>query len=171
MGYTTEFEGRFEIVPPLKPEHLAYLKAFSRTRHMRWNINVIEKIPDPLREAVGLPLGEDGGYFVAKQEGDRAWAIDNRRAPRSQSSLYCQWIPSDDGNWIEWDKVEKFYGFEHWLWYLIENFLRPWGYTLNGEVKWQGEDPEDYGVLVVKDNLISVIDPGEPPFPDYFDEE
>ena len=38
---------------------------------------------------------------------------------------------------------------------LIEKFLKPWGYTLNGQVEWSGEESGDLGLLVVKDNVVS----------------
>jgi hypothetical protein len=34
-------------------------------------------------------------------------------------------------------------------------YLKPWGYTLDGSVSWQGEDNNDIGVIAVKDNVIS----------------
>ena len=35
-----------------------------------------------------------------------------------------------------------------WLQYIINNFIEPWGYVLNGEVNWQGERAEDIGTIV-----------------------
>jgi hypothetical protein len=55
---------------------------------------------------------------------------------------------------IEWDGGEKFYEYEDWLIYIICNFLVPNGYILNGEVSFQGEDSEDAGTLIVKDNVL-----------------
>ena len=57
----------------LKPEHAAYLHAFSHTRRMRRNPEVVQQFPDPVRQAVGLPVGMEGGYFVA---GGRGWGQD-----------------------------------------------------------------------------------------------
>src|SRR5262245_42947899 len=136
MGYTTIFSGRFELDKSLKPEQITYLKQFSETRHMLWRLDIIEKISDPIREAVGLPLGEDGCYFVARD--DFSLAEDANRPTKSQPSLYCKWISSDDGKGIEWDGREKFGWYWEWLWYLIKHFLKPWGYTLNGSVPYQG---------------------------------
>ena len=73
-----------------------------------------------------------------------------------QPGLWCQWIPNDDGTALEWDGGEKFYEYEDWLRYLIEHFLAPWHYTVNGEVEWKGEDSSDIGLLVVKNNIVSV---------------
>jgi hypothetical protein len=39
---------------------------------------------------------------------------------------------------------------------LIENFISRWGYKLNGEVCWNGEDESDSGILSLKDNVLTV---------------
>lgn len=67
---------------------------------------------------------------------------------------YCQWIPSDDGTYLEWDGGEKFYAYTEWLEYLIKEFLDPWGYTLNGKVTWSGDDNDDLGYITVKNNAV-----------------
>lgn len=68
-------------------------------------------------------------------------------------SMYCQWVPTTNGDAIEWNGGEKFYGSLEWMRYLIENFLQ--SYTLNGEIIAQGEDMMDRWLLVVKDNKVS----------------
>jgi len=37
-----------------------------------------------------------------------------------------------------------------------KNFFKRWGYTLNGEIEWQGEDYADIGKILVTDNEIKV---------------
>lgn len=112
MGYTTDFNGRFELDKPLTVSHLTTLKDFADERH----------------DEEGFP------------------------------SIWCQWQPTVDGKGIEWDGGEKFYEYTDWLAYLIEKFLEPWGYVLNGEVTWQGEDPDDIGMLRVVNNDVSEVD-------------
>lgn len=65
MGYTTDFWGEFIVTPTLKPEHKAYLEAFATTRRVRRDEAKAALIPDPIREAAGLPVGFEGAYFVA----------------------------------------------------------------------------------------------------------
>lgn len=67
---------------------------------------------------------------------------------------YCQWEPTKDGTAIVFDGNEKFYDYTEWIAWLIDAFLGPWGYTLNGDVQWQGEEVGDVGVLSVKDNVV-----------------
>lgn len=68
---------------------------------------------------------------------------------------YCQWIPTEDLGGLEWDKVEKFYYGKEWLVYLIETFIKPWGYTLNGESPWYIDDFQEAGILKVVNNVVA----------------
>ncbi len=71
---------------------------------------------------------------------------------------YCQWVPTTDGTGIEWDNGEKFYDYVPWLKHIVEKFLVPWGYILNGAVQWSGESVTDIGTIVVKNNAVSVAE-------------
>lgn len=184
MGYTTNFTGKFQLDRPLAPQHAAYLRMFSETRRMARDPAIAATLPDPIREAARLPIGPHGTYFVGGngdfgQEYDPSvlnnnhppglpgWNVsgesyeDHRKACEAavaagaQPGLWCQWVPSEDGTAIEWDEGENFYEYTLWLRYLIENFLRPWGYVLNGKVRFQGEDSDDRGAVIVEDNNVT----------------
>jgi hypothetical protein len=80
--------------------------------------------------------------------------------------LWCQWTIQDGGDHGEedgvdvlaWDGGEKFYEYIAWLKYYINKFFEPWGIKLNGEVDWEGEDSEDFGKIVVVDNVVKVLE-------------
>lgn len=176
MGYDTDFKGHFKLDKNLSTAHANYLLAFAYTRRVKrkgW-----KKLSDPIREAVGLPPGVEGGYYVGSCA-DGNWGqnatpdvIDNNVPPKGQPGLWCQWTPGIDGhpkrypvppedleglNSICWDGGEKFYNYVEWLEYIISHFLGPWGYFLNGEVEWVGEDEEeDTSKIIVKNNGVSV---------------
>lgn len=159
MGYTTDFYGSFELDKPLKPEQGEYLRKFAETRRMQRDEQKAAKLPDPVREVAGLPIGKEGGYFVgakgfAGQDGDDS-VIDYNASPADQPGLWCKWAPNADGTSIEWNGNEKFYDYVEWLRYLIEHFIKPWGYVLNGEVEWQGEDRDDRGKIIVTNNDVT----------------
>jgi hypothetical protein len=158
MGYTTEFEGRFDLDKPLNPEHLAYLKAFSEQRHMIWNMDVIATIPDPIREAAGLPLGKNGEYFVGNYRSTEGAYLDSNKHTIGLPSTSCGWVPSEDGLHIQWGGNEKFGYYREWLRFIATMLLKPWDYTLSGKVSYQGEDQKDFGVLEVING--SVFDNG-----------
>lgn len=91
---------------------------------------------------------------------DNLWLQDfsaeDHRNDEDVPGYYCQWIPSDDGWAIEWDENEKFNNYIEWLEWLIERFFAPKGYILNGQVRWEGEENDDIGLLVVANNKIMV---------------
>ncbi|KXS08890.1 glycoside hydrolase family 5 protein [Gonapodya prolifera JEL478] len=69
-------------------------------------------------------------------------------------SHYCQWIISDDGTQLKWDRGEKFHYYVEWLQYLIVNFFQPWGIVVNGKIKWQGARKFDKGWLISDSNQV-----------------
>lgn len=158
MGYTTDFSGQFAITPRLEPHHAAYLRAFSETRRMKRDVSQIALVPDRLRVAVGLPVGVEGAYSVLSA---LSGVVDHNTPPAGQPGLWCSWEPASDGAGIQWNGVDPFYDYDAWLQYLIDHFLKPWGYTVEGVVTYQGEDPADFGTLRVDDGDTVVKRPGK----------
>lgn len=100
-------------------------------------------------------------------DADRKFLIDFNAARHGSNltpdpdvpGFYCQWtVQSEEPgvDFLVWDGGEKFYNYVDWLEYLLENVFKPKGYTLNGEVTWQGEDPSDIGKIEVDDNVVNV---------------
>lgn len=145
MGYTTDFKGQFEITPKLRPEDRKFLKKFSETRRVKRNV-------DP-------KYGVDGEFYVEGKgfmgQDDDETIIDGNTPPSTQPSLWCQWTPNKAGTALAWDGGEKFYDYVEWLQYLIDKILAPRGYKLNGQVEWKGEDSDDLGIIIVKDNTVT----------------
>lgn len=159
MGYSTDFTGRFDITPELSVRHLNYLRAFAESRRMCRDADEAAKLDDPVREKVNLPIGIDGEFYVGSADNDHGQEHDSsimnyNRPPSTQPGLWCQWVPTEDGDAIEWDGGEKFYEYVAWIKYIIKNFLEPWGYKLNGTVNWKGEDSSDMGQIVIVDNKV-----------------
>lgn len=155
MGYTTYFIGMFDITPTLTPEHLEYLTWFSKTRRVKRDAIATAVLPDPVREAVGLPVGIDGGFYIGDTRrnfhDDREIGVtDHNNPPEGQPGLWCQWVPDSVGTSLQWDEVEKFYDYIDWLKYLMAKFLTPWGYALNGTVEWFGEESDDRGMIILE---------------------
>lgn len=154
MGYTTDFYGSFNLDRPLDENQHLYLLKFAEMRHVFKRESVLESMPDELRKNVGLPVGEGGMYYTGDDL--EAATIDDIYCPDGVPGKYCQWIPDETGTKIEWDQVEKFYDYIPWLKFIIRHFLQPWGYKLNGSVRWRGERPGDEGTIVVDDNVVTV---------------
>lgn len=183
MGYTTDFTGQFLLDRALTEDQRRYLAKFNDTRRMKRNSAKAGQVHDPLRLAVGLPIGQDGGYHVGGEHhlyigddiidhnvpapgqlvcnllaGNMREIYDANQAliltGGCQPGLWCQWTPNADGTAIVWDQAEKFYHYIPWIKYLIAHFLAPWGLMLNGSVQWEGENPNDKGTITITDNEV-----------------
>jgi hypothetical protein len=149
MGYTTEFFGEIAVEPPLSAAEIAYLRKFSKTRRMK--------------SALGPYYVDRAGDFGQAHDDS---VLDYNTPPDGQPGLWCQWVPTKDGSYIEWNEAEKFYTGAEWMKYLIEHFIgqdplaqrMPFltGHTCNGEIEAQGEDSDDRWKLIVKDNRVYV---------------
>lgn len=160
MGYTTDFYGEFNLDKPLTEAHKNYLEKFAEMRRMKRDADVASKMDDPIRIAAGLPIGVEGGYFVNGagdfgQDND-ASVTNSNYPPAGQPGLWCHWVPNNEGTAIIWDGGEKFYDYVEWIEYLVEHFIKPWGYVLNGDVEWAGEDHNDRGMICIKNNVVKV---------------
>lgn len=155
MGYTTDFTGRFTVTPRLDDETYDYLVKFAETRRMKRRLPKKFGVDGEFYVDGGGPFGQDHEPSV----------IDSNSPPSTQPGLWCQWTPSEDHEGIEWDQGEKFYEYVKWLRYLIKNFLAPKDYKVNGTVEYQGESADDFGRIVVKDNVVEDV-PGRQTFAD-----
>ncbi len=162
MGYSTYFNGSFSLNKKLSKEHYQYLYAFCQTRHMKRYAPMLKYVPDPLRQAVSLPLGTQGCFYIGNPETDIQAEIDYNSIlepdlpPKNLPGLWCQWVPSKNGKRIEWDGCGNFHNYINWLGFIVIYFLQPWGYVISGRVEYQGDEPSDFGTIVVKNNeLIS----------------
>ena len=94
MGYTTDFEGEFKLDKPLDAETKEFLEKLSDTRRMK-------------RTFPNDEYGVDGEFYVDDEAKDSVVEINS--PPSTQPSLWCQWIPNDDGSKIILRKLENDY--------------------------------------------------------------
>lgn len=155
MGYTTYFDGQVDIVPPLNESEINYLTAFASTRRMN--------------RTKGPYYIQNDNNFGQDRETD---IINYNEPPVGQPGLWCQWVPTDEGDAIMWDDGEKFYNSPEWMQYIIDHFLKPgaiastvndpqfaeftFNHVVNGEIFAEGEESSDVWKLVVTDNVVSV---------------
>ena len=117
MGYSTYFDGQFDLDKPLDDETYELLRKLNYTRRMARNIE---------------GYGVEGEFFVDGEDEDEDTPfsghgqketediIDYNRPPSTQPGLWCQWVPTEDKLHIEWDGGEKFYEYIGWIEYIIE---------------------------------------------------
>lgn len=160
MGYSTDFYGSLQFNKPVAPWLVEYVNKFSETRRMKRDVDKIKALfPDYGKMCFNGELGDDGEYFIGGlgfcgQTQDES-VIDHNTPPKTQPGLWCQWIINEKENCLEWDGGEKFYNYEEWLEYLIDNFFEPLGYVLNGDIEWQGEEYNDLGTIHVVNNIVT----------------
>lgn len=147
MGYSTTFCGQIAVVPPLNKDEITYLQPFNETRHM---------------------VRKSGPYNVDTDSDSESDVIDHNSPADSQPGLYCQWIPSENGKFIQWDGGEKFYHSGPWLQYLIDHFLSAGAqarkvlpffkdHRLDGLIEAQGETTSDKWYLLVTNNKVEKL--------------
>ena len=172
MAYSTRFDGAIRVDPPLQAVHREYLAAFAATRRVRRDPAMTAARPDPRREAAGLAVGVEGGYFVGAggmlgQEGggqmfdpggapaESLGVLDFNAPPEGQPHAWCCWSPLPDGSGLHVVDEGAHYAPLAWLDFLSARFLGPWGYRLGGEVRYRGADPADAGRILVRDGLAT----------------
>jgi hypothetical protein len=107
MGYTNIFDGQISVEPPLNPEEITYLKKFADTRRMTCEQG---------------PYYVNRGRFCGENRNDPE-IFNYNTPPDGQPSLWCDWVPTDDGGAIEWNGAEKFHDADEWMLYLIDHFI------------------------------------------------
>lgn len=156
MGYTTEFSGALYTNKPIPKWLNDFLDDFARVRHMDRDVEKIKELyPNWKEKCFNGDLGAGGQYFVGSTNdyGDPS-VLDINKPAQGVPGLWCQWVMEDDTTLV-WDGGEKFYDYVEWLEYLIKHFFAPSGYALDGDISWQGEDPGDFGVIHVNNNLVT----------------
>jgi hypothetical protein len=160
MGYDTRFEGQFNVTPKLTDKDKKWLLKFSNTRRMKRDPSKLKEDP---KEFGFEDWGDEGEFYVhgkgfMGQSNDPSVTAHND-PPATQPGLWCHWIPNDDGTAIIFDDdTEKFTGYVEWLQYLLDKFLVPRGYDLDGMMDWQGDDMGDVGRIIVVHNDISTVE-------------
>ena len=114
MGYSTDFEGKITIDPPLNANQITEINKFCEERHG----GGLEPFP-------GMP------------------------------GFWCDYEVPLDGDVIKWNGSEKSYNMTEWMTFLIKEFFRPYGRTLNGTLEAQGDSSYDRWVLVVRNNEVT----------------
>ncbi len=165
MPHYIQVQSNITIKPALSKEHRDYLKALARTRRMCRDPELALKMSDPLREAVGLPIGSQAAYFVGGT-GYRGQDIDSSvtdhdEGPHAQPSIFCGWEPSEDGTELVYEKESgDSSDVLDWLQYIILKFLARWEYSVSGRGLIQGENIEDRDVFEVRGPMVIARDIG-----------
>lgn len=159
-------EGSATITEKLNAKHKNYLNAFAKTRRVARKESFLSNVKDPVRERVNLPLGEEGAYFIGGydfshlgNDGADPSISDYFQAPEGQPSQWCMW--QINKNKLVWNKcIDDFDSHHLWLRYLIDHFLSPWGYSLNGQFRWTGLEDSHVGKIKIINNKLEIVNLG-----------
>ena len=165
MGYTTDFSGSFQLSRKLTKREQTFLETFAHSRRMARDPKQLMVVykgkhgnPHPKDKTPEGIYGENGEYFVIDDgnfgQNNQTGIKDYNSPGGSMPGLWCQWVPTTDGDEIEWDGGEKFYNYVAWIKWLIEHFFSKWGKKLNGTVYWYGEDRDDTGRIIIENNVV-----------------
>lgn len=153
MGYSTDLFGTLKTNRQMTLDEKNFLTKFADTRRMARKVDT--------KYGVEGEFYVDGSGMMGQDNEDNI--INYNTPPKTQPSLWCQWVPTEDGRGIEWDGNEKFYKYVEWLQYLIDRvfpYILEDGdepLVLNGEIEWRGEEDDDIGRIVVKDNKVTTL--------------
>lgn len=146
MGYSTYFNGEIAIDKAVDDETKRILDGLNQTRRMKRNVD----------ESI---YGKDGEFYFGSGDfgqDEEENIVDYNCPPSTQPSLWCEWALSEDRQHFHLNDG-KVYEYIEWLKYLRERVLIPRGYSLSeGEISWDGDDQDDFGIISVKDNQIYV---------------
>lgn len=172
MGYTIDYIGSFKLNKPLTEDHAKFLQDFAKTRHYhrswkpeeengKWFVDPEGSLEPDFNDKEYQNVLYAKPYDHEKRkvfELEKYGCIDLNEVNPGMPSFYCQWIPTEDCQGIEWDGNEKFYKAFDWLKFIIKHYLEPWGYILNGTVEIRygsNEYPFENGILEVRDNEVT----------------
>ena len=158
MGYNTQFSGSFTITPALSDEQIEYINLFHETRRMKRDKDILQALYQGKHGILGTTdYGPDGSYFAC-DDGDM-WqrtdgSIIDTNSPITGLSLWCDWYINDQ--WELECEPGSAYEYQEWLRFMINHFFIPWGRYINGKVRWRGEEFDDMGAILIKDNIITI---------------
>ena len=143
MEYHTTFNGEFKIDRPVDEETAMLLRGLCSTPRLKRNIE---------------GYGVEGEFYVGGNDdnGQDHTVVDHNHPPSTQPSLWCDWeLMANNQTIIGPDESSTFRLWTEWIEYLITAVLAPRSYVVNGEDNWQGEDYDDTGAIVVRQNVVT----------------
>lgn len=137
MGYTTTFDGVYKFNKVPTAELIDKINEFSQTRHNYDDYPAIW-----CQWVIGYQYAEAGEHNC------NCVLTPERAMKTTRERISGELV-------LGWDGFEKFYEAEAWLMYIIDNFLKPEGYSITGSTHYQGELKANVGELTVVDNIIT----------------
>ena len=154
------FQGAFQLSPALSAAQITYVQAFLSVQHGFWPLQYVQQQPDALREAVGLPLGEDAAFFVGHSsnglKGRNPFIDKHNMSPAGPGGQphcgSCPWQLSDDGTQILPDKKILAAMPLKWLGWLVTKLFSHWNIDIRGVASYDDPCTSQEGKVVAENN-------------------
>ena len=157
MGYTTEFNGSFDLKfndESKREEVIKLVNGLATTRRMKRDLSKLGIDLDKPIEDYGIDgefyLVFDGDFGQSKDSS----IINSNSPPSTQPGLWLQWEIDEENDTLQWDNNEKFYNYIEWLEYLIAKIFIPNEVVVSGSVDYRGEEWDDNGTITIVDNKL-----------------
>ncbi len=136
------YTGRLSLDRPLSDEHNRYLEAYMRMRHSTACHSLVAETLDAarVREDAGLPREARYVVDLAQDAIISCVGSDSGECP----ALWCDWRLTHDRRALICRPGKRDDQLS-WPEYIVTHFLAPWGYRVNGLVRWQDDDDEGEG--------------------------
>lgn len=163
MGYTTYFDGSFQVSPALDKSTRDLINGLCKTRRMKRDLKELSKIHHITLSEAQEKWGDEGQFYYNVSDFENYGQskdpsiVDFNIPPKDQPSLWLGWQYDETTQEISSNGIEKFYNYDDWIKYLITKILEPRGYTVSGTVTWHGEDYEDLGKIEIKENIVTIL--------------
>jgi len=106
---------------------------------------------------LSLPMedyGIEGEFYFGR---DDSSVVDSNSPPSSQPSLYCGWEYDTPGVLV-WNYDEQASSPDGWIRYIVEKIISANNCVCNCEIEYRGDDWDDYGTIVVKNNVVDLYE-------------
>ena len=152
------FQGAFNLTPALSSAQTSYLQAFLAVQHGFWPLKYVRQQSDPVREAVGLPLGADAAYYTGHHSNGlkgRHPFIDkyNTISPGPGNQPHCgncPWQLSPDDRQLVPDKKKLAAMPLKWLGWLVKYIFTPWKINVTGVASYDDPCTSQEGKIVAE---------------------
>lgn len=130
-----------------------YLGMFCEVPHWKRNEATCRLIKDPFRDAIGLPPGKYGEFVIGTKKFDSS--VSSKRPYKHHPSEFVPFAVNLDS---EFKMTLNMVGsprpsvLAKWTSYLLEKFIGPWGYNMNGYISW--DDDVTTGYVHVLNNVL-----------------
>jgi hypothetical protein len=88
-------------------------------------------------------------------------SLKTQKLLRDHPDYKCQWeiFEYNRGSWLAApDESANADADFDWLRYIAQELLGPWGYEVQGKIRWQGDENDDRGIVYAEGNQVEAVE-------------